>query len=66
MKKVLVNEAHIRPSDALQVVANVQLNLLHQRLDGNERAAQRLGGQDAIQLFQLFRGLINFGVLRRV
>ena len=48
----------------LQVVANVQLNLRHQRRDGDERAAQRLGFQDAFELFDLTFG--DFGVLRRV
>ena len=51
----------------LQVVANVQLNLRHQRRDGDERAAQRLGFQDAFELFEL-AGVagVDFGVLRRV
>ena len=48
----------------LQVVANVQLNLRHQRRDGDERAAQRLGFQDAFELFDLTFG--DFGVLCRV
>ena len=51
----------------LQVVANVHLNLRHQRRDGDERAAQRLGSQDAFELFEL-AGVagVDFGVLHRV
>lgn len=48
----------------LQVLANVRLNLRHQRRDGDERAAQRLGFQDAFEFFGLAGG--DFGVLCRV
>ena len=48
----------------LQVLANVRLNLRHERRDGDERAAQRLGFQDAFEFFDLAGG--DFGVLCRV
>ena len=50
----------------LQVVANVQLNLRDELWDGDERAAQRLGGQYAFQRFHLALIGVDFGVLRRV
>ena len=61
----MINKFFLPALDLLEVVANVKLNLCHQRRDGDERAAQRVGVQDAFQPFQLFRGWVNFGVLRR-
>jgi len=49
-----------------QVLADVLVNLLHQRRDGDERAAQRLGFQHASQLFLVLAGWVNSRVLRRV
>ena len=49
-----------------QVLADVLMNLLHQRRDGDERAAQRLGFQHASQLFLVLAGWVNSRVLRRV
>jgi hypothetical protein len=48
-----------------EIVANVQLNLCHQCRDGDERAAQRFGFQDAFQR-KLFVFWVNARVLRRV
>ena len=72
IKKVLVNintchRGWVGLGSFLQVHANVQLNLRHQRRDGYERAAQRLGFQDTFELFEL-AGVagVDFGVLCRV
>jgi hypothetical protein len=46
------------------VLGQVRLDLLHQHRHGNERAAQRLGLQQVLQLFRLCR--VNARVLRRV
>ena len=48
----------------LEILPDVQPNLCHQRLDGDEGASQRLGPQDAFQLFHLFGALANSRVLR--
>ena len=49
-----------------QVLADVLMNLLYQRRDGDEGAAQRLGFQHASQLFLVLAGWVNSRVLRRV
>ena len=50
----------------VQVFADVLMNLLHQRRDGDEGAAQRLGSQHGDQLFLVLAGWVNSRVLRRV
>lgn len=46
-----------------QSLRNIVLDRVHQRIDGDERATQRLGFQDAFQLLHL--GWVNVRVLRR-
>ena len=48
------------------MLADVLMNLLYQRRDGDEGAAQRLGFQHASQLFLVLAGWVNSRVLRRV
>ena len=63
-KKVLVEHALLTFLTFFLESSNVVLNLGNQRRHGNERAAQRLGFQDAAQLVRL--RTVNARVLRRM